>query len=78
MDQTSLIRELKGEISSGRTVVITGTGVSLTTCDDLIEGFPVAGWIGHLNHGVWYCRREDVIDDVDTAILEKQIQSKRT
>ena len=43
MNQESLVAELKRQIADGYVIVVMGTGVSITTCEDQrVEDFPVA------------------------------------
>ncbi len=65
MSQESLVAELKRQIADGYVIVVMGTGVSITTCQDQqVEDFPVARWDGLLRHGVQWCHHvEHVVDD---------------
>ena len=77
MDQKNLIEDLKNEIASGRTVIVTGTGVSAATCgDQIVDEFHVACWKGLLQHGVYYCTDiEKVITGKEAEILKTNIDS---
>ncbi len=80
MSQESLVAELKRQIADGYVIVVMGTGVSITTCEDQqVEDFPVARWDGLLRHGVQRCRHvEHVVDDEDAELLEMQIKRAKT
>ena len=77
MNEERLIQKLKQDIAQSRIVIIAGTGVSIAACgNQMIEGHPVASWVGLLQHGLEYCRRLG-LDNKDAKLLGDQIKSNR-
>lgn len=60
MSQQTLVDDLKQQIACGQVVVVTGTGVSVATCENQqVDGFPVATWTGLLKQGVYFCQHTE-------------------
>ena len=52
-----LLNDLCGEVAKEGVVVVVGAGVSiLTTKNQVVDGHPVAGWLGLIRHGLKRCR----------------------
>jgi hypothetical protein len=71
--------ELLGSIRAlpPRLVVVTGTGVTFQSVGHPAPGSDVAGWPGLLAHGLERCRKLNLIDDSDAAIVALQIENKK-
>ena len=79
MTRDTLIDRLKEDIAAGRVVTITGTGVSVASCENQeVEAFKVATWTGLLHHGVKHCRDIGVADAKVAKLLTMQIEGGET
>ncbi len=80
MNQKVLVDDLKQQIARGAVVVVTGTGVSVATCENQqVDGFPVATWPGLLKHGVHFCQHtENALNAKEAKSLLGQIKVGET
>ena len=76
MNRDTLINKLKEDITAGRVVIISGTGLSVAACGNQeVDGYRVATWTGLLQHGVEHCKTIGVADEGDAELLTMQIKS---
>ena len=76
MSGNALTNDLKAEIASGPVVVIAGTGVSITACQDQeVDGHRVARWDGLLFHGIDHCEKtHGLLQEQEAEVLRMQVK----
>ncbi|WP_035601764.1 SIR2 family protein [Haloferula sp. BvORR071] len=73
MDTETLINKLRDALLRRLVVTVTGTGVSVTACQDqAVEGLQVSRWTGLILHGIKHCREIGAASEE----VAKQLQSR--
>lgn len=76
MSGSALTNDLRAEIASGPVVVIAGTGVSITACQDQeVDGHRVARGDGLLFHGIDHCEKtHGLLQEQEAEVLRMQVK----